>query len=75
MNLDEVLKPLQTSYTQSGKVGETPASARGETTTSTSISTDANEQDSQAQQNDNQTQQNDNQTNNTTSQNTNNDGD
>ena len=75
LNLDEVLKPLQTSYTQSGKVGDTPSSARGETTTTTSTTTDANEQDSQAQQNDNQTQQNDNQTNNTTSQNTNNDGD
>ena len=74
LNLDEVLKPLQTSYTQSGKVGDTPSSARGETTT-TNTTTDANEQDSQAQQNDNQTQQNDNQTNNTTSQNTNNDGD
>ena len=66
LNLDEVLKPLQTSYTQSGKVGDTPASAKGETTTTTI--TDTNKQD-------NQTQQNDDQTNNTTSQNTNNDGD
>lgn len=35
LNLDEVLKPLQTSYTQSGKVGDTPASASGETSTET----------------------------------------
>ena len=63
LNLDEVLKPLQTSYTQSGKVGNTPASARGEITT-----TNNNEQN-------NQTQSSDNQKNNTTSQNTNNDGD
>lgn len=35
LNLDEVLKPLQTSYTQSGKVGDTPASVTNTTTTTT----------------------------------------